>query len=79
MKTMDEAGELTERQFATAIPASVRRRLMQGRIESGNDVVALRRFVGLTLTPRHRARSGPPVPAASATLHQDASRRVPTG
>ena len=48
MKTMDEAMELTESQFATAIPASVRRRLMRGRIESGNDVVALRRFVGLT-------------------------------
>ena len=48
MKTMNEAEELTESQFATAIPASVRRRLMRGRFESGTDVVALRRFVGLT-------------------------------
>ena len=48
MKTEDEALELTESQFATAIPASVRRRFMQGRFESGADVVALRRFVGLT-------------------------------
>ena len=44
MKTEDEAVELTESQFATAIPASVRRRFMQGRFESGADVVALRRF-----------------------------------
>ena len=48
MKTEDEALELTGSQFATAIPASVRRRFMQGRFESGADVVALRRFVGLT-------------------------------
>ena len=40
--------ELRASQFATAIPASVRRRLMRGRFESGADVVALRRFVGLT-------------------------------
>ena len=45
---VDEAVELTESQFKTAIPASVRRRLMRGRFESGTDVVALRRFVGLT-------------------------------
>ena len=44
----DEAVELRASQFATAIPASVRRRLMRGRFESGADVVALRRFVGLT-------------------------------
>ena len=42
--------ELAESLFAAAIPASVRRRLMRGRIESGTDVVALRRFVGLTQT-----------------------------
>ena len=45
---VNEALELTESQFKTAIPASVRRRLMRGRFESGTDVVALRRFVGLT-------------------------------
>lgn len=39
--------ELTDKQFASAIPASLRRRLVAGQIESGTDVVALRRFVGL--------------------------------
>ncbi len=40
--------ELTDEQFSRALPARVRRRLMQGQIESGQDVAALRRFVGLT-------------------------------
>lgn len=40
--------ELTDEQFARAIPARVRKRLMEGRIESGEDIAALRRFVGLT-------------------------------
>jgi len=43
-----EIPELTAEQFARAIPASVRKRLMNGQLESGEDVVALRRFVGLT-------------------------------
>jgi DNA-binding transcriptional regulator YiaG len=40
--------ELKDEQFAGALPARVRRRLMQGQPESGDDVAALRRFVGLT-------------------------------
>jgi len=40
--------ELTERQFARAIPARLRKRLMLGQFESGEDIAALRRFVGLT-------------------------------
>jgi DNA-binding transcriptional regulator YiaG len=44
---MSDIPELTERDFAKAIPASLRRRLIGGRFESGADVVALRRFVGL--------------------------------
>jgi DNA-binding transcriptional regulator YiaG len=40
--------EVTEAQFARAIPASLRRRLMAGDIRSGEDVAALRRFVGLS-------------------------------
>jgi putative transcriptional regulator len=47
---MSKIPELTEEQFARAIPARVRRRLMEGRIESGDDVAALRRFVGLSQT-----------------------------
>jgi DNA-binding transcriptional regulator YiaG len=45
---MTEIPELTEKQFARAIPARVRKRLMRGQIDSGEDIAALRRFVGLT-------------------------------
>lgn len=45
---MTEIPELTEDQLSRAIPASVRKRLMLGHFESGEDVAALRRFVGLT-------------------------------
>ena len=44
----DEIPELSEEQLARAIPASVRKRLMLGQFESGEDITALRRFVGLT-------------------------------
>ena len=40
--------ELTEEDFARAIPARVRRRLVRGQFESGEDIVALRRFVSLS-------------------------------
>jgi DNA-binding transcriptional regulator YiaG len=40
--------ELTAAQFERAMPARVRRRLMEGRIDSGADIVALRNFLGLT-------------------------------
>lgn len=45
---MTDVPELTDQAFASAIPASVRRRLIGGRFESGDDILALRRFVGLT-------------------------------
>ena len=45
---MTEIPELTAEQFERAIPASLRRRLMRGEIEAGEDVATLRRFVGLT-------------------------------
>jgi putative transcriptional regulator len=47
---MNEIPELTEAQMARAMPAKVRRRIMRGEIESGDDVAMLRRFVGLTQT-----------------------------
>ena len=47
---MTEMAELTSQQLARAIPSRVRKRLMLGRFESGADVSALRRFVGLTQT-----------------------------
>lgn len=45
---MSEIPELTEEQFARALPARTRERFMVGRFESGEDISALRRFVGLT-------------------------------
>jgi putative transcriptional regulator len=47
---MTDVPELTEKQLARAIPARVRKRLMLGQFESGEDIAALRRFVGLSQT-----------------------------
>ncbi len=52
---MTDIPELTDEQLKSAIPARVRRRLIQGRFQSGSDVAALRRFVGLTQTEFARA------------------------
>jgi len=52
---MTDIPELTEEQLERAIPARLRKRLMDGRFESGEDVAALRRFVGLTQTEFARA------------------------
>ena len=40
--------ELTEDDFARAFPRRLRERITRGEISRGDDVVALRRFVGLT-------------------------------
>ena len=40
--------ELTSKDFARSIRRSVRERLIAGNIRGGDDIVALRRFVGLT-------------------------------
>jgi putative transcriptional regulator len=45
---MTEIPELTQRQLARAISARQRKRLLGGKFESGADIAALRRFVGLT-------------------------------
>jgi putative transcriptional regulator len=52
---MTDIPELTEEQLAGAIPSRVRRRLIAGQIESGDDVAALRRFVGLSQSQFARA------------------------
>ena len=44
----DEIRELTDRDFARAIPRKQRERILRGRIAGGDDIVALRHFVGLT-------------------------------
>jgi len=45
---MTDVPELTDEQLRRAIPARLRKRLIEGRFESGDDVAALRRFVALT-------------------------------
>lgn len=40
--------ELTDRDFARAISRKQRARISRGQIESGEDIVALRRFVSMT-------------------------------
>ena len=47
---MTDIPELTAKDFARAIPARLRKRLMLGHFESGEDISTLRRFVGLTQT-----------------------------
>jgi len=47
--------ELTSDQLKSAISARRRKRLIQGKFETGEDVAALRKFVGLTQTEFARA------------------------
>jgi putative transcriptional regulator len=54
---MTDIPELTDEQLERAIPARLRRRLMQGRFESGEDIARLRSFVGLTQAEFARAIS----------------------
>jgi putative transcriptional regulator len=44
----DEIRELTEEDFARAIPRKQRERIMGGQIDPAKDIAALRRFAGLT-------------------------------
>jgi len=52
---MTDIPELTSEQLSRAISSRVRKRLAQGKFESGRDVVALRKFVGLTQNEFARA------------------------
>ena len=45
---MKDTTELTKQDFARAISSKQRRRLIDGRFETGDDIVAVRRFVGLS-------------------------------
>jgi DNA-binding transcriptional regulator YiaG len=42
--------ELNDKDFSRAIPVSVRRRLIEGRLESGRDIALLRSFLEMTQT-----------------------------
>jgi len=52
---MMDIPELTDEQLERAIPARLRKRLVQGRFDSGQDIAALRNFVGLTQAEFARA------------------------
>ena len=52
---MTDISGLTEEQLERAIPARLRKRLMPGRFESGEDIAALRSFVGQTQAEFARA------------------------
>ena len=52
---MMDIPELTAKDFDRAIPSRLRKRLMLGQFESGKDISALRRFVGLTQAQFARA------------------------
>lgn len=52
---MTEIPEVSDEQFRRALPAKLRARLMRGRVLSGEDIAALRRFVGLSQTEFARA------------------------
>ena len=45
---MSDTAKLTRAALEAAMPASQRRRLINGKFESGADVSALRRFIGLS-------------------------------
>lgn len=44
----NEIRELTERDFASAMPRKQRERILRGQLAGGEDIIALRRFTGLT-------------------------------
>jgi putative transcriptional regulator len=44
----DDIRELTDKDFARAIPRKQRERIMRGQIDPGKDIAVLRRFTGLT-------------------------------
>jgi putative transcriptional regulator len=52
---MTDLPELTKAQLESGISAKLRKRLMQGKFESGSDIAALRRFVRLTQAEFARA------------------------
>ncbi len=44
----EDGRELTESDFDRAIGHKLRKRIMRGELQGGEDVVALRRFLGMT-------------------------------
>jgi putative transcriptional regulator len=52
---MSDIPEISDKQFKSAIPAKLRARLVRGGVSSGEDIAALRRFVGLSQADFARA------------------------
>jgi putative transcriptional regulator len=52
---MSDIPEISDKQFQRSIPARLRSRLMRGELASGEDIAALRRFVGLSQADFARA------------------------
>ena len=52
---MSDIAEISDIQFGHAISARLRAKLKRGEISSGEDIAALRRFVGLSQTDFARA------------------------
>ncbi len=44
----EQIRELTKRDFDRAIPRKLRERIIRGELRGGDDVAALRRFLGMT-------------------------------
>jgi len=72
---MTDIPELTKADFSSAISAKFRRRLIQGKFESGADIAALRKFVRLTQLEFARAMG-----ISVHTLRNwEQGRRIPEG
>jgi putative transcriptional regulator len=67
--------ELTENDFKRAISGKLRRKLAAGNIESGADVVALRKFIGLSQAEFAKALGI----SVSTLRNWEQGRRMPEG
>lgn len=72
---MTNIPELSDDDFARAMPARVRKRLIKGEFNAGSDVVALRNFVGLS-QPQFAAALGISV---HTLRNWEQDRRTPEG
>jgi len=73
---MTDIPELTRSNWLEQFPARLRKRLVAGQNRSGDDVAALRRFVGLSQS-QFCARDGHQ--RAYASKHWEQGRRKPEG
>lgn len=72
---MTDIPELREQDFQRVISARQRRRIMRGEIESGDDIIAVRKFVGLS----QKAFSNALGISVHTLRNWEQGRRTPTG